>query len=78
MTTEVQTTEIRTTDIRIVGMSCQHCVRAVRDALTGVPGVTAVEVDLDSGSARIQGSASALDLLHAVREAGYTAESAPG
>lgn len=71
------TTEVQTTDIRIVGMSCQHCVRAVREALTGVPGVTAVEVDLDTGSARIQGSAGAVDLLHAVREAGYQAEVGP-
>ena len=72
------TTEIGTTQIKITGMSCQHCVRAVREALTGVPGVSAVEVDLDTGSARIEGRASVLDLLNAVREAGYTAEPAPG
>ena len=63
-----------TTEIRITGMSCQHCVRAVREALSAVAGVTAVEVDLTTGTARVAGSAATADLLHAVREAGYTAE----
>ena len=37
--------------IHIVGMTCQHCVTAVYEALGRVNGVTDVEVDLDSGTA---------------------------
>ena len=37
--------------IHIVGMTCQHCVTAVEEALGRVDGVTDVEVDLDSGTA---------------------------
>jgi len=37
--------------IYIVGMTCQHCVKAVEEALGRVDGVRDVEVNLDSGSA---------------------------
>jgi copper chaperone len=37
--------------ILIVGMTCQHCVELVHEALGRVDGVTDVEVDLDSGTA---------------------------
>jgi copper chaperone len=33
---------------KVTGMHCQHCVRAVSEALTALPGVGAVEVDLDA------------------------------
>ena len=29
----------------VTGMTCEHCVRAVTDELTGLPGVRDVEVD---------------------------------
>ena len=66
-------------EIKITGMSCQHCVRAVRTALESVPGVSEVEVDLEGATARIAGEASQADLIHAIQEAGYHAEPvAPG
>ena len=37
--------------IHIVGMTCQHCVTAVNEALGRVDGVTDVEVDLSSAIA---------------------------
>ena len=37
--------------IHILGMTCQHCVTVVDEALGRVDGVTDVEVDLDSGTA---------------------------
>ena len=37
--------------VHIVGMTCQHCVMLVEEALGRVAGVTDVEVDLDSGTA---------------------------
>ncbi len=58
----------------VSGMSCQHCVHAVRSALVAVPGVTDVQVDLDSKQVVVQGEA--LDdaaLRAAIAEAGYAA-----
>ena len=63
--------------IKVIGMSCQHCVRAVRTALEAVPGVTGVAVDLEGAMARIEGEAAQQDLIHAIREAGYQAEPLP-
>ena len=36
-----------TTTYRVAGMTCEHCVGAVRDELTALPGVRDVEVELD-------------------------------
>lgn len=33
----------------VSGMTCEHCVRAVTEELTGLPGVGRVTVDLDPG-----------------------------
>lgn len=63
------------TRLKIDGMSCEHCVRAVSDALKAVPGVaTVVEVSLDRGEAIIEGSAETASLIAAVEEEGYRAE----
>ncbi|MGD2075262.1 MAG: cation transporter [Gammaproteobacteria bacterium] len=62
------------TKLDISGMTCNHCVAAVRKALAGVDGVEeVVEVTLETGSATVRGSASADALMDAVREAGYQA-----
>lgn len=61
-----------TSEIFVEGMTCGHCVRAVTEALEGVSGVTAANVDLASGRAEIEGvhvSESALE--EAVTRAGY-------
>ncbi len=64
-------------ELKIEGMNCQHCVKAVSDALAEVPGVTRVEsVDLDSASARIEGEADPQALIAAVKAAGYQASMA--
>lgn len=65
--------EDRMTTLKVDGMTCQHCVMAVKKALESVEGVSAAEVDLDSGSARVQGQADIQALLAAVREEGYEA-----
>jgi copper chaperone CopZ len=62
-----------TSTYTVTGMSCDHCVTAVRGELTALPGVTAVDVDLASGRVRVV-SAAPLDLADvraAVDEAGY-------
>lgn len=43
-----------TTLFTVTGMSCQNCVRHVREAIASVKGVLSVEVDLASGSARVE------------------------
>jgi copper chaperone len=39
------------TTIKIKGMSCQHCVMAVKKALNGIDGIQNVDVALESGQA---------------------------
>ena len=63
------------TKLKIDGMSCEHCVRAVSGALEQVPGVeTVVEVSLEQGEARIEGSADTASLIAAIEQEGYRAE----
>jgi copper chaperone len=62
-------------ELNIEGMTCMHCVKAVTEALSRVPGVTKVqEVDLEKGTATVQGSPDPHALVSAVKEAGYQAE----
>jgi len=42
--------------VKIKGMSCQHCVAAVTKALTAIPGISNVQVDLQKGEARFEGN----------------------
>ncbi len=37
--------------IKVKGMTCNHCKASVTDAVSKVPGVTSVEVDLLKGEA---------------------------
>jgi len=59
--------------LSIEGMACSGCVNAVTRALSKVPGVTNVTVDLDAALARIKGQASPPALLAAVEKAGFGA-----
>ena len=66
-----------TTTVNVSGMTCGHCVSSVKDELAEVPGVTAVDVDLNSGgiSPVTIESTGDLDLqavTEAVAEAGYS------
>lgn len=64
------------TTYSVAGMTCGHCVSAVTEELTALPGVTDVAVDLVAGgtSAVHVTSDAALDraaVAAAVDEAGY-------
>ncbi len=37
----------------VTGMTCSHCENAVRSEISGIPGVTSVDVDLASGRVSI-------------------------
>ena len=57
----------------VEGMTCGHCEASVRNALTQLPGVSEVTVDLDTGQVTVT-SAGSLDtetVRAAVDEAGY-------
>ena len=61
------------TTIKIKGMSCQHCVMAVKKALAGVAGVQNVDVDLASGEASLDTN-QPIDLTavkESIKKAGY-------
>jgi len=59
---------------RVAGMHCGHCKQAVTGELSAVPGVEAVDVDLDAKLVTVRGeSLSDSALREAIEEAGYPA-----
>lgn len=62
-----------TKTIKIEGMSCMHCVGAVKKSLTAVEGVRNVNVDLESKTATVEAEVTVTDdmLRAAVEDAGY-------
>ena len=62
-----------TASYTVVGMTCGHCVNAVTDEVSQLPGVTAVDVDLASGGLTVTSDAPVGDdaVRAAVEEAGY-------
>lgn len=62
-----------TRTVTVVGMTCDHCVAAVRSEIGGIEGVEQVDVELDSGRVTITSAAEIGDqaLAEAVDEAGY-------
>ncbi len=59
--------------LKIEGMTCNHCVMAVKNALESVPGTGNVKVDLEKGLATLESGANTADLISAVEEEGYKA-----
>lgn len=59
--------------LAISGMTCGGCANTVKRLLSGVDGVTAVDVDLAKGKAEIAGTACASDLIAAVEAGGFDA-----
>ena len=60
-----------TTTYDVKGMTCGHCVRSVTEEITGVEGVSAVDVDLEAGTATVTGDAAPDAVKAAVVEAGF-------
>jgi copper chaperone CopZ len=61
-----------TSTYTVVGMTCGHCVSAVREEVSEVAGVSRVEVDLDSGRLAVSGESFDDEAVRAaVDEAGY-------
>ena len=62
-----------TSTYTVVGMTCEHCVRAVTEEVGALEGVTGVEVDLASGLVTVSSITPVEDAVvaEAVAEAGY-------
>ena len=62
-----------TTTVTVMGMSCGGCASSVREEIGDIPGVTAVDVDLGSGTVTIDSDApvKTVAIKNAVEEAGY-------
>jgi copper ion binding protein len=63
---------------QVAGMTCDHCVAAVRGEIGSLSGVLGVEVDLATGAVTVTSAAPLppADVAAAVDEAGYELASA--
>lgn len=61
-------------NLTIEGMTCEHCVRAVRGALENMPGLEVESVDVGSAVVRVDpGRVTEDALAEAIADEGYTA-----
>jgi len=61
--------------LNVQGMSCEHCVRAITQAVGVLPGVSSVSVDLGAGTVtaeRDPALATTETITHAIEDQGYT------
>jgi len=58
-------------NLTVKGMSCQHCVKAVTNAIQELDANAKVEIDLPSGQVAVHSSAPDAKLREAIAEAGY-------
>lgn len=59
------------TQYKVTGMNCPHCQATVKKSIESVAGVTAVDVNLSSGIATVEGSHNPDQAIEAVRNAGF-------
>lgn len=57
--------------INIEGMSCNHCVAHVKEALEGIKGVNTLDVSLERKSAIVETEVDNEILINAIEEEGY-------
>ncbi len=61
-----------TLTLSVPGMTCGHCEAAVKQEVGAVPGVTGVEVDLDTKDVAVSGTDLDRDaIVAAIDEAGF-------
>ena len=62
------------TVLSVSGMSCNHCVHAVKTAVGGLAGVNSVDVELESGKVTVDfdpGSVTLAQIREAIEDQGY-------
>lgn len=60
--------------IKVEGMSCEHCVKAVTKAVSTLPGINAVTVDLKAGTVTVEHDTAQSPLekiMFEIEEQGY-------
>lgn len=57
------------TKVKIAGMSCGHCVMGVKKALSAIPGIENLQVEI--GEARFEGNVDLEAVKRAIEEEGY-------
>lgn len=60
--------------LKVSGMSCQHCVKAVQDALMALAGVQNAQVSLEAGEVTVQYDATKTgpqQMQEAIENQGY-------
>jgi len=62
--------------LKVSGMTCEHCVRAVSQAVKVLPGVVDVSIDLARGDVTVAGTPDERAVRDAIAEEGYTVEAA--
>ncbi len=61
-------------ELTIEGMTCEHCVRAVRGRLERTPGVKVEDVQVGSATLQYDAATTSLDdVEEAIADEGYTA-----
>ena len=60
--------------LTIEGMTCEHCVRAVRNRLADTPGVQVEQVEVGSAVITLDPAATTIEAVEdAIADEGYTA-----
>ena len=58
-------------ELNVKGMTCGHCVAAVREAVAEVAPTAEVRVDLAAGRVEVRGAERIEPVVEAIRAAGY-------
>lgn len=59
------------TTVKIKGMSCNHCVNSVREALAKLPDIKDITIDLEAGEARFDGDVAQESVKQAITAIGF-------
>ena len=71
---KLETAVVDTVRLTIEGMTCEHCVRAVKNRLAHTPGVEVERADVGSAVIRLDPGAWSLETSEdAIADEGYTA-----
>jgi copper chaperone CopZ len=72
----MKATEAKTLTLTIDGMTCDHCVRAVEEALAGIDSTEVQSVEVGEATVRFDPDrTNRVELAAAVADAGFTVQS---
>ena len=57
--------------VKIKGMSCNHCVNSVREALAKIPDIKDITIDLEAGEAQYAGEVDPESVKQAIAAIGF-------